>query len=194
MSWPNLADLKGMLGITDTTHDALLQARLDLGIRLIERYTLRTFEKGTYTETFSPGWCNGKSGHKIVLKAAPIESVVQVTGMAGCRIDKPAGVICIPRSCGGIDTREATIEYIGGFDPVPVDILEVLRNMLLTMWERKDQAPSSAGKVKKETIIGVASVEYFGDESASSASSADSDPALPGYYAGILDSYIRLPA
>ena len=79
------------------------------------------------------------------------------------------------------------MNYEGGFDPIPVDVLDVFYNMLSSGYAGKNVVVSS-GRVKSQTVPGVLSTTYF-DDSAGGAAAAIS-PDLPGYYASILDSYI----
>lgn len=179
MCWPTLDELKAWMGITSTTDDAWLEHKMAVAISNIENYTQRWFVKATYTEKIRAG-CGGES--RMYLHAVPVESINNVSGVSSFHYDNN-GVFCF--TC--VTNADVSVEYIGGYDPIPVDILDVFYNMMGSLHANKNKIASS-GRVKSESIPGVLSTHYFDDAAAGALVS--SDPGLPGYYSSILDGYV----
>lgn len=182
--WPNLAAIKSRLNITTTTEDAWITNKRLAIIAMIETYTHRVFCYGTYLEKFDI------DSRTFIPAAQPVESVVSSTTTSGnlsynLRAD---GVINVCRGCG-----VGTITYVGGFHNIPEDVLEAFWGMMAYHHSQQGTTPSTAGQVKKESVIGVYSVEYQVDSGSSTAKTSN-DPGAADYYAGLLDSYILMEA
>lgn len=182
--WPTIEEIKSWLGITGTEDDDWLTHKRNVTISLIDRYCNRLFVQATYIETHNLWNCKSPAVYEIFLKAQPVESVVTVTGAPTWKLTD-YGTICLAVSCGTTESNnDAVIEYIGGFDPMPPEIIDVFYNMMNASYASKGYVQT--GQIKKETIMGVVSTEY----AVGTDNTAANNPTLPEYYASILDSYV----
>jgi hypothetical protein len=205
-----LADIKAALGITTTTpeEDSYLQAQLTVVVALMQRYTHRQLFKAAYSETHL------EPGHSVNLKEWPVESVASVS-LDGQSLSnyllipdkgilRPYGSCC---ACAGVWTGcKLEVSYIGGFDPLPPDLLLVVHSFMAEAWKRKPTAGIVAGggdelgQINKMTVFEVGSVEFdtgrlpgpYSSPRLFGAGGAVGDAlgGLLGQYLSILDLYV----
>lgn len=184
--WPDLDAIKAWLGIVGTEYDEFLTQRRAATISMIERYCNRLFELQNRIEEYDLAKCTGIPIGEIFLKATPIAVINSITGISTWR-ETGYGSICLLLDCHSESSDgKITVDYDGGFDPIPPEIIDVFYSMINFGYTTKDAVPGN-GQIKKETVMGVVSTEYVTDSSAGGAAVTQ---GMPDYYAAILDSYV----
>lgn len=181
--WPDLAEIKAELGITNATADKYLARHRLVAIQRIENYTGRVFCYGTYSEEINP-----QDGF-LIPRAQPVSKLISSTEIS-CHCLRKHGNISTFAWPAGRGCGAGTVVYEGGFEEIPADVVDVFWQMMEYANSQQGQAPSSAGQVKKETVMGVVSVEYAVDPGSSATGSGSSSPGVASYYASSLAPYI----
>lgn len=179
------AEYKNATG--DTTHtDAEIREALERYTALIEGYLQRVIMKTARTEFlvdihYDP----------LPLAGYPVVSITSVTfddsttlDPTKYPLDKVAGMFY---HRGALLDRTATIVYEGGYDVAPSDLRAVLLTLTTGYLEGVSGGLNDLHSVKKETVMGVATVEYSGglsDAAGGSAAYAELGP-----YVTVLDRY-----
>lgn len=181
-TWPTLDQIKARHGITDTAHDDILTALLALAIEQVERYTNRAVIYGPHTETFRGSRCERRG--ELFLKAQPVESITSISGSDNWELTS-YGSICFYTGCSErTPLGDITVTYMGGLPEIPAAMIEVVYAITGAGYKASDAGVSimGTGAIKKETVYGVAAVEY-------AVSASDESPIHAKYYATLLDSY-----
>lgn len=139
MALVDLQTVKEFLGITGSDQDAYLTKLIGYATDAIEKTAGRHFERATYTDVRDGG------GEALILHNRPIEEITKILDFAEPEapsevqpsqytLDHEAGyVLHQPRGSSGppeswynqwtAGARRWEITYVGGFDPVPGDII-----------------------------------------------------------------------
>lgn len=157
--WPTVQDVKDYLGITDNTQDAFIQSSIDATSQSIETYLDRKiplqYQVDTYRKSdFDPG-----AIVRLKLNRTPVYEIVAVLG-DGASVDYVLDDDGIAGHFYNYD--EIEIRYYGGYCPIPAEILSVFYQIMGTRWNlRSSVGIQGTGPIKKESIPGVYSVEYY---------------------------------
>jgi hypothetical protein len=194
MAW-DLATAKAWLGITGTDQDAEVQAAMDAVMLIAERYCNRRFLKAQEIETF-----NGDVA-TVLLSRVPVESITSVVAgestldpETGYVSDKRTGIVrcCCDHRCRCWCGCVITIDYVGGFDPLPADLEMALYGCLGVLWARMQTPPGEAaaatGPMKSMVLFDFARIDYDTSAITGDGGGAGVHPAIAGELA-IFDGY-----
>lgn len=164
-----LADLKALLGISDSANDALLGNIIQCGSDAIARFCNRVFAQRTIQETLP-----GPGGQLLKLKFSPIITLTSIA-LDGETVDSDTYTLTEPDA--GIVFRESYWAYMGhkysytatyvhgynlpdmsGADTLPYDIQQAALELCKGMWLSRARDPS----VTMESIPDVYTVQYGG--------------------------------
>jgi hypothetical protein len=188
------------LAVGDTTQDLPIQAAMNVALAYAENYCDRNFgyNRETITKTYS------RFDEKIFVDRYPIAKIWSVSHTGGSVINanqynvhKNAGLILLDSGSGKVD-----VDYEGGFLFFPADLEYALWKMFASVWADFDPAAGGGvvaagpaiGSVKKQTIVGVGSIEFETGSAPAAASgtvAADLSAVMPGAVQATLDSYAR---
>lgn len=178
------AEYKALTG--DVTHtDAEIAMALARYSGLIEGYTQRALMLDTHEDVvvrtpYDP----------LALRYYPVYAVTSVVAGADTydparfTVDKMAGLLYHD---GLLTDRTVTVHYDAGYEELPTDIRAVLLTLTTGYLEGVSGGLNDLHSVKKETVMGVATVEYSGglsDAAGGSAAYAELGP-----YVTVLDRY-----
>ena len=195
--------LRAGFAADDDTHDEDLEAAADQALALCETYCDRWFEKQEQTEQIWP------TAGAFLAKRYPVESVTSITDANGdafdpasVRIVNAAGIV-LRGGCpiGGAGAWPAEIVYVGGFEPLPQDLVFALLAAFDAVWSSTPgwgaAAGSAAEQLQKISVVGVGSID-FGTGGTTSGGSAGgsqigSQPwgVLPVMVTSILQRYMN---
>src|SRR5918992_4470998 len=161
-----LADLKALLGITDSANDALLGNIIQRGSDAIARFCNRVFAQRTVQETLP-----GPGGQLLKLKFSPVVTLTSIA-LDGETVDSNTYVLTEPEA--GIVFRESYWAYTGhkysytatythgynlpdmtGNDTLPHDIQQAALELCKGMWLGRHRDPS----VSMESVPDVYTVQ-----------------------------------
>jgi hypothetical protein len=164
-----LADLKAILGITDSANDTLLGNIIQRGSDAIARFCNRVFAQRTIQETLP-----GPGGQLLKLKFSPIVTLTSIA-LDGETVDSDTYTLTEPEA--GIVFRESYWAYTGhkysytatyvhgynlpdmsGADTLPYDIQQAALELCKGMWLARQRDPS----VSMESVPDVYTVQYGG--------------------------------
>jgi hypothetical protein len=164
-----LADLKALLGISDSANDALLGNIIQRGSDAIARFCNRVFAQRTIIETLP-----GPGGQLLKLKFSPVVTLTSIA-LDGETVDSDTYVLTEPEA--GIVFRESYWAYTGhkysytatythgynlpdisGADTLPHDIQQAALELCKGMWLVRQRDPS----VTMESVPDVYTVQYGG--------------------------------
>jgi hypothetical protein len=162
-----LADLKALLGITDSANDSLLGNIIQRGSDAIARFCNRVFAQRTIQETLP-----GPGGQLLKLKFSPIVTLTSIA-LDGEAVDPDTYVLTEPEV--GIVFRESYWAYTGhsydyaatyvhgynlpdtaGTDTLPHDIQQAALELCKGMWLARQRDPS----VTMESVPDAYTVQY----------------------------------
>ena len=174
---------KTIMGITDNTQDAALSASLDIAGNAAELYIDNIIDQRDVTERFK----DDKSPQQ--LRYWPVQTLVLVE-VDGSDVTANRysivqdGLYWVLKSADGscVDWTQMDITYTAGYDPIP----EALAYAIAIGAAAYDQNVVTAAPLKKETVVGVGSMEY--DTGLAVSTSYGS---LPASSTSILDAYRR---
>jgi hypothetical protein len=181
-----LDKVKTWFGVTDSTLDQQLTVAIDIVSGVIRRYCGRTFSKANYTEVFQDVMEIKPERYLIEI---PIISIAD-TNIASL-LNRKTGRILMT---GG---PSLSIEYEGGYDPLPSDIvgvaMELIRQQMAAFGVTELGTNSPVVTPAERAVwVGTLKVEYAigaNSEAAKAAGAgAYADAALEPY-SGVLDSY-----
>lgn len=185
-----LEQVKERLGIdpSDTTHDAFLTQQIEAATDLIENYCARKFEQSTQKELIR------NPNNTLNLIRFPLEEITSITTSRGdtipsenYKIEFPLGrVFWSMNGCRWNNDCLLTVEYTGGFDPVPYDIQEVVIDIVSGRYYSQGSNPSQ--QLKSETVDGIGKMEYAVNSSFYGAAGGYGGFNL-NQYSAILDLY-----
>jgi hypothetical protein len=150
----------------DDSHDEDLQAAADQALMLCETYCDRFFEKQSQIEQIWP------TAGSFMVKRYPLESITSITNANGDAIevgnvrtvDAPGIVLRGGCSIGGAGIWPLSIEYVGGFDPLPKDLEFAVLAAFDAVWSTTPgwgaAAGSAAEQVQKISVVGVGSIDF----------------------------------
>jgi hypothetical protein len=157
---------KALLGITDDTQDAALTQTLEISQELIEDYLGRSLSYGKYED-----WVEVVRGQDtVVLKNYPVDAILDVMDAAtGLPVVYEAGYVVKPS--GEVRLRsghqgDLVVSYMGGYLNLPAWAQYAIIQTASAVWNAQGTGGAGAGggaalgAVKKETVYGVASIEY----------------------------------
>jgi Phage gp6-like head-tail connector protein len=165
-----LADLKAILGITDSANDMLLGNIIQRGSDAIARFCNRVFAQRTVIETLP-----GPGGQLLKLKFVPIITLTSIT-FEGVAVDSASYTLIEPDA--GMVYREVGWFYTGhaydyaatythgynlpdmaGTDTLPHDIQQAALELCKGMWLARQRDPA----VSMESVPDVYTVQYGGN-------------------------------
>lgn len=182
--------MKQTLGITDDSQDALLSMYLEMSGSFAEKYIDDIVVQRQVTERFVNS-CFPKA-----LRYSVVASVDEIT-VDG--IDKLSeSFVFFEDAIGwvvrpGDYTRDGSfkqvdIAYTAGYDPLPTDLgFAIVQGAIA--YRTSANAGGISGVIKKESVVGVGSVEYD-----IASSSENTLGAIPSSVARVLDLYARIGA
>ncbi len=179
--------LKQQLDITDSAMDTELSMYLDMAGNAAEKYIDNIIEQRDVVERFA------SVNDPIALRYYPVTDLVLVgidsvnvttdyqlffeTGI-GWTVKNTSG-----RSVG-TSFKQMDITYTAGYDPLPADL-----GFAIVQSAMSYETGASGGAVKRESVVGVGSIEYATDESSGAAVRVGQ---LPASAVAVLDAYRRL--
>lgn len=178
-----LADVKGLLGISDSSSDARLTALIGAASQQVEDYCGRILSSRSVTETsFSDD-----SLDFYVVDHIPVIAVssISVDGSPLALTDiivlKSAGIVrMIDGSPIAGPGQKIEVEYQAGFSTVPSSVSDAALSLVKHLYG--SQARDAA--VKRESVPDVGEVEYF-------ESQGPNGTSLPADIAAPLSSYVK---
>jgi hypothetical protein len=164
-----LADLKAVLGITDSANDTLLGNIIQRGSDAIARFCNRVFAQRTVQETLP-----GPGGQLLTLKFAPITTLTSIA-LDGETVDSSTYTLTEPEagivfcesywaytghaySYTAIYTHGYNLPDMAGTDTLPHDIQQAALELCKGMWLARQRDPS----VTMESVPDVYTVHYGG--------------------------------
>ena len=181
--------LKQQLDITDASMDAELSMYLDMAGNAAEKYIDNIIEQREVIERFP------SVNDPIALRYYPITTLALVeidsvdvttdyqlfyqTGI-GWSVKNVSG------SSVGTKFEQMDITYTAGFDPLPAEL-----GFAIVQSAMSYETGSSGGAVKRESVVGVGSIEYATDEVSGVSVRVGQ---LPASAVAVLDAYKRLYA
>jgi gp6-like head-tail connector protein len=164
-----LADLKAILGITDSANDARLGNIIQRGSDAIARFCNRVFAQRTVIETLP-----GPGGQLLKLKFSPIVTLTSIT-LDGETVDRDTYVLTEPDAgiafCGSYwaytghkysyaatYTHGYNLPDMAGTNTLPYDIQQAALELCKGMWLARQRDPS----VTMESVPDVYTVQYGG--------------------------------
>lgn len=182
-------DLLGIKG-SDTSRDADLSMYLEMSGIASEQYIDNIIMQREVTEKLS------HSRTPVALKYGPVYSISSILIDGDEKIDDYAPYTddnlewMVKGTCDysvNCCFEQMNITYITGYDPIPADLgYAVVRGAM-----SYDQESVAGGPMKKETIVGVGSIEY---DTTGSSSMGGSSGMLPSSAVSVLDTYKRYRA
>lgn len=190
---------------TDDTKDAQLIMAADTTLSIVETYLDRKLEYMDDSETFY-------YQEPLLVRRWPMEQgsvttiflldndIEEPFTISNRMIDYEKGIIYGQRY--DVPNRVVIVEYTGGFDPIPNDLLWSLWAVFDAYWAATPGWASSSGgvitgsgEVKKVSLVGIGSVDFdVGTSSAGGdSSSLNADPwgLIPAEIISIIDRYRR---
>jgi hypothetical protein len=185
----------------DATQDVQIAAAMSVALAYAENYCDRNFlfKRQIARKRFT------RFGEDIFMDRYPIGRVYAITyvtsGMAIAStnyfVHAQSGIVDIHQQGLPVD-----IDYDGGFKALPADLEYALWKMFGVVWADFDPAAGggvvaagpSIGAVKKQTIVGVGSIDYETGSAPATAVAgvaADLSAVMPGAVQATLDSYAR---
>lgn len=185
-----IENLRQRIGLqpTDNSRDADLILAQEMAMSLAERYCDRGFEYKLETELFTH-----VSGGTISLYRYPVDQIITLDvingGARAYHLEPKTGLIHFD---GDVHEHEITVEYMGGFNPMPPDLMLALLQIFDAVWPLYSGSGGGgpmAGNIESVTLTGVGTIRY----GAGIDSSDDSGSASPyiGAAASILSLYKR---
>lgn len=185
-----LAEVKAYFGVVDTALDAPLTTALNIVSAVIRSYTGRTLSKGNYTEVFTDV---SQPKTERYLVEIPIDIITAPEGVQGVQL--------MNRATGRIEMisgPEVVIEYIGGYDPLPAELvgvgMELIRQQMAAMgYDTIGTGPPATAPQERAVTVGTLKVEYAisatSAQAKASGAGAMTFDAL-GPYSWILNGYM----
>jgi hypothetical protein len=182
----DLETAKARLGITNTDSDALILATQDMVVEIAERYCDRKFTFRREIVKFYHF-----TGDTLFLPRYPVREVFSWSGLPELhKIHHRMGTIELHR-----DTfiEEAQLDYAGGYQDYPGDLLLALWGMFDVVWPSvRGQASVSSGEIESVTIPDVGTVRFATGNSGGSSGSNSGDRGVYGPFVSVLEFYRRL--
>lgn len=185
--------LKGMLNINllDTSRDEELSMILEMAGTACERYADTVIDQREVTER------HRNDNHPFPLSVYPVVNLVlvevdgeDVTTDYEMYYERGLGWFVKERCSGSRDAcfTQMDITYMAGWEPVPADLGFAICRAAVAY----DRESVASGPIKKQTVVGVGSIEF-------DTSSGDSDlitavGMLPASTIAVLEQYKRLHA
>ena len=149
---------KSILGITDNSRDADLSLYLDMAGAAAEQYIDNIIDKRPVTEQFKH-----VNPDPIALRYWPADNLTKVavdgTDVTTDYVELTQDGLHWVLKETGAESRcwtQMDVTYDAGYDPIPPDIAYAIARGAIAY----DNDVVSTGPVKKETVVGVGSVEY----------------------------------
>lgn len=200
----SLARLKELLGVppATVTFDAQITFAADVVSSLLRSYTGRILSRGSVLDVFLPSVRQHQENGRVQLSLieTPLVSVTSLkrngvsVGVANLQMHKRMALV-FPTGVAVCDKIE--VEYVGGYDPIPADLLSVMldlaRRQLAAMGvDLSSVTAVPSGASIKAVSVGALKVEYaasvVGTEVANATLSPLSDLVLK-QYSSTLDLY-----
>lgn len=210
-----IADLAPLLGLT-TPVAAPLAAQIGFASaavsRMLRNYCARNLTEGTYTEDFRqpdyapPSYEGGMPGLRVNLTEWPVTEITAITvgaasmDVALAALNHSTGRLWLPWSTMPTNGLLVTVEYTGGYDPIPGDLqgafLDLVRRQLSAMGVDLAASGSSIPAVTaaiKGVTVGALRVDYAVNSQPAAAGAAGSVSPLTAAaleaYGSVLDEY-----
>lgn len=184
MAW-TLERAQQVLGCvaSDDNMDIKIQSAMDASLLIAEAHCNRKFLAASVTEIYYD-----QVFRAIHLERFPVTVITSISLQQTYRVDMVRGVIRIP---SGPYLEKVTVEYTGGYAPnaLPADLELALWEIFTAVWELSYSDNSQEvklGAIKKQTIVGVGSVEYE-----TNAGSETANELIPISAKNVLDTYLR---
>jgi len=179
--------LKQELGITDNTQDDQLSMYLQMAGEACERYIDNKIDSDQVIENYSHN--KTPVALRYYPAAAPVTVEVEgedVSDDWGLYTDN--GIVWITTTACGAERNscfeQLKITYQAGYDPLPSDLGYAVVRAAAAY---ETQGGGTSGQVKKESVVGVGSIEYATD-----ADAPGSAGMLSATVIGTLDLYRRV--
>lgn len=179
--------LKQQLNITDNARDTELSMYLDMAGSAAEKYIDNIIDKRDVSEKFKT------DAHPIALRYYPVSDLVGlsvdgVDQLADYQLFQEEGLSWgVKNTCGwheGSCFEQMVITYTAGYDPLPAD----LGYAIVSAGRIYESGTGAAiGSVKKETVVGVGSIEF----ETGGTSTGSFYGMLPVAVTDVLDKYRR---
>ena len=196
----DLAAAKTRLNITGTTQDAVVQAALDASVSVCENYCKRKFMQASETNTFH--WVDGVT---LQFERFPINNVLamrdtgkgtaasSLTNSKYYEVYNSAGQI---RFNGHNFSKSLEVDTDAGYAVLPDDLelaLWMVFDNVYNSMSNPGGGAASSGGIKSVSLVGVGTVNYDTNSSASAAAAA-SKPGAGGFIPlgalNLLDNYV----
>lgn len=153
-----VADVKSYLGIQAlTTDDALLAKLVTSASAAVEQWCGRTFALTSYTET-----TNGRGGHCLILKNAPVVSVSSVT-VDGVvippqpAVNQPGWVLDGNRlqlagSCFTSGVQNVVVQYTAGYASTPANIAQATIDLVALKYKQHSKVGNASETIGQATV------------------------------------------
>lgn len=140
--------------------DEDIQLALDRYTAFIEGYTGRSFTFSSRCETHYPG-----PNSQVQLNVYPMTELLSLSvdgidnDVADYTLHRAAGLV-YPTSSAGFAGRKVVVAYTAGYQDAPYEIKSVLCTLVTGYLAGTSGGVNELSPVKKEAVMGVASVEY----------------------------------
>lgn len=167
--------------------DEDIQLALDRYTALIEGYTGRSFTFSSRCETHYPG-----PNSQIQLNVYPVTELLSLsvddidTDIASSTLHRAAGLIH-PATSSGFSGRKVVVAYTAGYQDAPYEIKIALATLVEGYLAGTSGGVNELAPMKKEAVMGVASVEY--GNSGQDYSMFGTPYAELGSYVSVLERY-----
>lgn len=170
----------------DSTHtDAEINAALERYSALIEGYIQRALLVDDREDV-----AVNVSQDPLALATYPVEAITSITDRDGTTFDHSAFFVHLNNGLiyhgGVLNGRTITIQYSAGYEDLPEDVKAVLLTLTQGFLTGVSGGLSDLHSVKKETVMGVATIEYTGGFTTGSGMTAYAEL---GPFTTVLDRY-----
>ena len=181
--------MKQQLDITDASMDAELSMYLDMAGNAAERYIDNIIEQREVIERFPI------VSDPIALRYYPIQTLVlveidSVDKTTDYQLFYQSGIGWSVKNVSGCDKgtkfEQMDVTYTAGFSPLPAELGFAIVQSALSY-----ETGASGGSIRRESVVGVGSIEYATDEASGAAIRVGQIPASA---VAVLDAYKRLYA
>lgn len=163
--------LRARVGLAedDTSKDATLTVAFNTAVALAETYCDRKFDyKEDAVEYFTY-----ESDKTISLERYPLKAITSITTFANgdvtppIRFDRKAGIVYL---CGFANDEELTVNYSGGYEVLPPDLLQAFLLIFDNVWKSNGGSGDSGGgmptgDIKAISVPDVGRVEFVTESS-----------------------------
>lgn len=171
----------------DPPPDADIERALATTLAFVESYLDRSLSSARHVERYYH-----VDTPELILRHYPVTAVHSVS-VDGGRVD-PATLLVHGSKGeiieGPVAGRVVEIDYNAGWNSsdIPGDLMLVLMNLARDFLETGGNVTVAAGTIKRESVAGVATIEYFDPRDSGGEDKSSDFPGI-GVYAAILEKY-----